>query len=116
MNEDWRVPPEDEDPLLQSSRREFKVAIIFWSVFAAWTLGLGKLLAYQKHLDGQISTILGLPAWVFWVVILPWFVATLFTVWFALKFMKDHDLLTDSKLLNSEDDTQKGSTDPEGNE
>jgi hypothetical protein len=99
MNEDWRVPKEDEDPLLRSARRELKVAVIFWVVFATWALGLGKLLAYKKTADGEaLSMILGMPSWVFWVVILPWFVATAFTVWFALRFMKDHDLLADSEM------------------
>jgi len=27
MSEDWRVPAEEEDPLLRSSRREMKVAL-----------------------------------------------------------------------------------------
>jgi len=99
MSEDWRVPAEDEDPLLRSARREMKVAVIFWAVFATWAIGLGKLLAYQKPVDGAlVNTILGMPSWVFWVVMLPWFVATVFTLWFALCFMKDHDLLADSEI------------------
>lgn len=99
MSEDWRVPVEDEDPLLCSARRELKVAVLFWAVFAAWALGLGKLLAYQKPDDGEmVGMIMGMPSWVFWVVMLPWFMATVFTVWFALRFMKDHDLLADSGM------------------
>ena len=99
MSEDWRVPKEDEDPLLRSARRELKVAVLFWVVFATWALGLGKLLAYKKPADGEmLSMILGMPSWVFWVVMLPWFLATVFTLWFALRFMKDHDLLADSGM------------------
>ncbi len=99
MSEDWRVPVEDEDPLLRSARRELKVAVMFWVVFAAWALGLGKLLAYQKPPEGEmIDMIMGMPSWVFWVVMLPWFMATVFTLWFALRFMKDHDLLGDSGM------------------
>ncbi|MFK5924398.1 MAG: DUF997 family protein [Verrucomicrobiota bacterium] len=94
MNEDWRVPSEEEDPLLRSSRREMKVALVFWLVFALWVIGSGKWLAYQKPAEGEaMNLIMGMPSWVFWVVMLPWAVASLFTFWFALRFMKDHDLL-----------------------
>jgi len=96
MAEDWRVPKEDEDPLLRSARREMKVAVVFWLVCAAWAVGLGKFLAYRKLEDGVgVDMILGMPSWVFWVVILPWILATIFTLWFALRFMKDHDLLAE---------------------
>ena len=110
MSEDWRVPREDEDPLLRSARREMKVAVIFWAVFASWAIGLGKLLAYQKQPEGEmVNMILGMPSWVFWVVMLPWFLATVFTIWFALRFMKDHDLLADSGVgtSNIEQGTEK---------
>ena len=99
MSKDWRVPKEDEDPLLRSARREMKVAVVFWVVFASWALGFGKYLAYQKPDDGAlVNMILGMPSWVFWVVMLPWFLASVFTLWFALRFMKDHDLLADSGI------------------
>lgn len=107
MSEDWRVPPEDEDPLLRSARREMKVAVLFWVFFAVWAIGLGKLLAYQKPADGEmISLIFGMPSWVFWVVMLPWFIATVFTLWFALRFMKDHDLLADSGIDEADEAAQ----------
>ena len=60
MSEDWRVPVEDEDPLLRSARRELKVAVGFWLVFATWAIGLGKLLAYRKTPEGEmINMIMG---------------------------------------------------------
>ncbi len=91
------MPKEDEDPLLRSARREMKVAVGFWLVCAGWAVGLGKLLAYRKLQDGAgVDMVLGMPSWVFWVVILPWILATVFTLWFALRFMKDHDLLAES--------------------
>ena len=103
MSEDWRVSKEEEDPLLRSARRELKVAVLFWLVFACWAIGLGKLLAYQKHPEGEmVNTILGMPSWVFWVVMLPWALATVFTLWFALRFMKDHDLMADSGMSEAD--------------
>ncbi|MCF6313611.1 MAG: DUF997 family protein [Verrucomicrobiales bacterium] len=105
MSEDWRVPAEEEDPLLRSSRREMKVALIFWAVFLCWVVGLGKYLAYQKPAEGEVlQTMMGVPAWVFWVVVLPWGVATLFTIGFALFYMKDHDLENEGKPLSADQD------------
>jgi len=103
MSEDWRVSAEDEDPLLRSARREMKVAVGFWAVFAIWAIGLGKILAYRKPADGEmVNMILGIPSWVFWVVMLPWLLASVFTLWFALRFMKDHDLLADSGMSEAD--------------
>ena len=116
MSEDWRVPVEDEDPLLCSARRELKVAVIFWVVFATWAIGLGKLLAYRKPPEGEmISMLMGMPSWVFWVVMLPWFLATLFTLWFALRFMKDHDLLADSGMNEDGTPIARQAVEKEGN-
>jgi len=94
MKADWRIPADQEDPLLRSSRREMRVALIFWSVCAAWTLGYAKLNAYKLPPEGEeIALVLGVPAWAFWGVILPWALATLFTIWFALFSMTDHELI-----------------------
>lgn len=110
MSENWRVPAEEEDPLLRSSRREMRVALIFWAVFATWVVGAGKWLAYQKLEDGElIQTVMGVPSWVFWVVVLPWIVATVFTIGFATFYMKDHDLENEGLPLSSElDEPEEG--------
>ena len=71
-----------------------KIALLFWAAFGAWTLGYAKLNAYKTPPEGEeIALVLGVPAWAFWGVILPWIVATLFTVWFALFSMTDHELI-----------------------
>jgi hypothetical protein len=109
MGEDWRVPKEEEDPLLRSARREMKVAVVFWVVCAGWSIGMGKLLAFRKLPDGAgVDMILGMPSWVFWVVMFPWILAIVFTLWFALRFMKDHDLLAESGMSETDENGDGG--------
>lgn len=79
---------------MRSSRREMRIALIFWAVCAAWTIGYAKLFAYRLPEEGEsIALVLGMPSWVFWGIILPWTLATLFTIGFALFSMKDHELV-----------------------
>ncbi len=97
-NDDWRVSREDEDPLVGSARRELVVVLVFAVVFALWSVGFGAAFGYDKPAEGAaIRLVMGMPWWVFWGVIAPWGVASLFTLWFALFFMKDHDLSRDVK-------------------
>ena len=96
--EDWRVSRENLDPLVNSARRELVVVLVFAVVFALWSVGFCAAFGYDKPADGEpIRLVMGMPWWVFWGVIVPWGVASLFTFWFALFFMKDHDLSRDVK-------------------
>ncbi len=80
------------DPLYVSSLRELKWILIAWCVNFAWVIGVCALLGYGDGDTKQVTTILGMPSWVFWGVFLPWIVVTLFIAWFALRVMKDHPL------------------------
>lgn len=40
----------------------------------------------------EIVTVLGMPRWVFFGVVLPWVAACGFTLWFTMFYMKDTDL------------------------
>ncbi len=92
----WRVSREEEDPLVGSARREMVVVLVFAVVFALWSVGFCAAFGYDKPADGAtIRLVMGMPWWVFWGVIVPWGVASLFTFWFAIFFMKDHDLSRD---------------------
>lgn len=94
--QDWRVSREDEDPLLRSSRREMKVVLGFWVVFALWTVLACWWLGYRGSTDPlAMKLVMGMPSWVFWGIVVPWVVSMGFTIWFALCFMKDHDLGSD---------------------
>ena len=40
----------------------------------------------------DIQVVLGMPAWVFWSVVLPWGLCFLFSIWFCFAHMADDDL------------------------
>lgn len=92
-NTDWRVSREDEDPLVGSARRELGVVLGFAVTFALWSVGFCALFGYQKPAEGEpLRLVMGMPWWAFWGVMVPWLAAGLFTLWFAMFYMKDHDL------------------------
>lgn len=62
-----------------------------WLVFMVWT-GIACSLGWKHESGEEIATILGMPRWVFFGVILPWLAACGFTGWFSMCYMKDTDL------------------------
>ncbi|MFP6878814.1 MAG: YhdT family protein [Roseibacillus sp.] len=75
----------------RQSRRETLVIIGAWLVFLIWT---GLVCGFGSRLDPNqpVTTVLGMPRWVFLGVVLPWIAACGFTFWFSMIFMKDTDL------------------------
>lgn len=75
----------------RQSRREMVVIVGAWLVFLIWTglvCGVG-----ARHAPGEpVETVLGMPRWAFFGVVLPWGAACVFTLWFSMVFMKDTDL------------------------
>ena len=83
--------PSRYDPSFLNARREAWLILLAWAVCLVWTVGYSALAGYGVEAD-QISFILGIPDWVFWGVLIPWVVATLFSVWFGLFYMANDDL------------------------
>jgi hypothetical protein len=72
------------------------VVLGFWLVFALWTVLACWRLGYEGPTDpAKMKLVAGMPSWVFWGIVVPWVASMGFTIWFALCFMKDHDLDTD---------------------
>jgi hypothetical protein len=103
------APPGREQRLLRNARREGLVILAAWAIALVWCVGGSYLggyrrdpdvaglalgasyVAYRSHLE-EMSLILGMPAWVFWSIVLPWALCLLFSVWFCFRFMADDDL------------------------
>ena len=79
------------DPTFVNARREAGLILVAWAVCLIWTVGYCAFAAYDVPSE-QIQIILGMPSWVFWGVLVPWVVATLFSVWFSLAYIADDDL------------------------
>ena len=80
------------DPVFLHSRREALIIFLVWVVALAWAVPYCYLEGYAPIAEGELQTIWGIPAWVFWGIGVPWLVADLFTVWFCLSHMADDDV------------------------
>jgi Protein of unknown function (DUF997) len=84
-------PAGKEQRLLRHARREGLIIMLVWAAALIWSVGSGYVLGYNRA-DQPIPLILGMPAWVFWSVVLPWGICLLFSVWFCFVYMADDDL------------------------
>jgi hypothetical protein len=88
-----RPPPPAgrEQRLLRNARREGLLILSAWAVALVWTTVGGWFGGYRRD-PAAMGTVLGIPDWVFWCVVLPWGVCVVFAVWFCFGFMADDDL------------------------
>ncbi|MCY3628799.1 MAG: hypothetical protein OXI05_11570 [Bacteroidota bacterium] len=71
------------------ARREALHILVAWGICMIWTIGYCAFFAYGS---GDISLLWGMPQWVVFGIALPWVIATLYSLWFALFYMKAEDL------------------------
>jgi hypothetical protein len=83
--------PQPDDPLYLNSRREALLILVAWAVCLMWTVTYCYCFGYYVAGEAIVMT-LGMPSWVFWGVLVPWFLATVFSIWFGLCYMADDDL------------------------
>jgi hypothetical protein len=79
-----------EQRLLRNARREGLLILAVWLAALVWSVSVGYFAGAPR--DGEMSLVLGMPAWVFWGVVLPWGVCLLFSVWFCFGYIADDDL------------------------
>jgi hypothetical protein len=79
-----------EQRLLRNARREGLLIMAVWLTALIWSVSIGYLAGPQS--TGEMSLVLGMPAWVFWGVVLPWGICLLFSVWFCFAYIADDDL------------------------
>ena len=78
------------DQALSNSRREAVHILAAWLVCLIWTVGFSGLFGYGD--SALVGAVLGIPAWVFFGILLPWAGATVFSVWYALRRIADDPL------------------------
>jgi hypothetical protein len=84
------TPPRD-DPVLCSARREALVVLAVWLAAMAYTVGYCYSFGYGRDPE-TLAFVFGFPDWVFWGIVTPWTLCTMFSAWFAFAFMTDDDL------------------------
>jgi len=82
---------ESVDPVYRSSLREMKWILASWTICFLWVIGYTRLYGYPAP-DQPLTTVMGMPSWVFWGVFLPWVIAAVVSCWFALTQIQDHPL------------------------
>ncbi|MEZ6067752.1 MAG: DUF997 family protein [Planctomycetaceae bacterium] len=84
-------PP--DDPVFLHARREAIVILLVWAACFAWTVPYCYLNGYGAPTDGEpIPLVIGMPAWVFWGVAVPWLVGGLVSIGLCLFYIEDDDL------------------------
>ena len=68
------------------ARREALHILSAWGICMVWTVGYCALFAYES---GEVSLLWGMPRWVVVGIVVPWVIATLYSLWFALFYMKE---------------------------
>ena len=80
------------DTVVIHTRREAIWILVAFAVCLIWSVSWCYLTGYRTPDDGPLVTVLGMPSWVFWGVLVPWLAANVFTVWFCVFFMADDPL------------------------
>ncbi|MFV0442720.1 MAG: DUF997 family protein [Planctomycetaceae bacterium] len=84
-------PP--DDPVFLHSRREAIVILLVWAACFAWTVPYCYLNGYTAPASpDELPIVMGIPAWVFWGIAVPWVVAGLVSIGLCLWFIRDDDM------------------------
>lgn len=85
--------PVEYDPVFLHARREALIIFLVWVAALLWAVPFCYLNGYGAGVDpAEISTVWGIPAWLFWGIAVPWLAADAFTTWFCFCYMADDDL------------------------
>ncbi|OHB79776.1 MAG: hypothetical protein A2V98_02720 [Planctomycetes bacterium RBG_16_64_12] len=99
------------DPLVLHARREAVAILVAFAACLIWSVGWCYLAGYHEPAEAPLATVLGMPSWVFWGVLIPWLAADLFGLWFCFFFAAD-DPLGESEDETDETDETDGGGDP----
>jgi hypothetical protein len=99
------------DTVFLHARREACVILAAWACCLFWTVGYYRLAGFDLGAE-DVNLTFGMPSWVFYGVLLPWIVATVFSVGFSLFVMRDDDL--GEELLETEAESFERAANSEG--
>lgn len=88
--EDENAPIEYDSAYL-NSLRELKILSGLGFLALAYTIGYSSQFGYSVSSPENLKTVLGMPHWIFWGVLVPWIVTAALTIGFALFVMRDDD-------------------------
>ncbi len=92
-------PVTTEDPVYVNSLKDARFGMAFWVIATTFVCVSAYLMGYQREgrtlTANEIHPILGIPAWFFWSVLVPWVACSVVCVVYAGLIMTDDDLGTD---------------------
>lgn len=81
------------DPLFLQSVRESGFILLTWAACFAWTFCYCTVNGYSAEVaPADFPTVLGMPSWVVWGIVLPWTLANAVTLYFCFWYMQDGEL------------------------
>ena len=101
-----------DDTVYLDSRREALFILVLLCTRLFWPVSFCYLGGYTEHprIEGEVTNLLpdlsgfdhepaelstplglGIPAWIFWGVAMPWVLCILISIWFCFFFMKDDE-------------------------
>lgn len=91
--------------LYRNARREALIVALVWFICMLWVVGYCYLRGYvhpgdswlvQSGLaagpDEVFATLWGIPRWIVFGILIPWLLASAFTIWFGMYGMPDDEL------------------------
>lgn len=101
------------DPVFLNSRREAIAIFLLWFACLLWAVPVSYAMGYgQTVVPGEVPTVMGMPSWVFWGLLLPWLAADVVTIWLCFRFIKNDPL----GEVAGEETVDTNSADGEGSE
>ncbi len=92
------------DEVFLHARREAWGILAFWAVALVWCVPVCYVLGYERPgRPADPSLVWGIPAWLFWGVVVPWVVAIGATIWFCFGVMKEDRLEVDDERREEDD-------------
>ncbi len=80
------------DAVYVHSLREAAVIVVMFSIACVWAISVSFSTGYNLAETDEVATVLGMPAWVFYAVLLPWVVIDVVAIWFCFFYMQNDDL------------------------
>lgn len=96
----------DSATILRSARKEALFTVAFWILTCLYTVGYAALFGYRQ--DPAPQLLWGIPTWVVYGVLTPWFVCTVVTCWYAFFGYKDEELGEDVETEASHAEDEEG--------
>lgn len=81
------------DPVFLNSRREAIAIFLLWFLCLLWAVPVCYAMGYgQEVVPRQVPTVMGMPSWIFWGLLLPWLAADGATIWLCFRYIKNDPL------------------------